>query len=492
MLVAGAMSIEGNSQQGANIVQKKDKKGKLNWLPELMQLRPYGESGLTKGVRGMMNIWSPLTLGFLVFIAFVWYEFGLLAFTKPFAIALALVVPSFLLVMDIINFIKDEDDAKWWINYSRIGLSVVLTLFTSVAFQLSVFHDDITDLQRAKIVHVAHDKIDAAWNPQIKTAEANLASVNTQIDTDRAALAAQQKTEMDQSLATEKGAIDAIQHNTAHAALAYDSASKAKALRKDADARHLATEALREKQKTESAAFDAGIEGKRKAPQVAIVALREQKSQEEKSLKTLSNTAVETKYGVVIKTGLVDQLKTLYIELPAANESAFSIWLGIFMCYVLIFILELGPFLARNLAKQDLADYYRQSLQKALQTKRDNMYAEICIAAAPAMNAISEWRKACDEEIGNGIPSHAELNNVLRRQWTLLVDAHVTTMYVEAAKRGDAGLELLGQFLEKNGYPDLRDSNRYWFCPEEEAATRWNFKATARGNVAHLPARTHS
>ncbi len=472
--------------------QEKDKKNKgkdgMNWLRELMQLQPYGIPK-EKTVRTVMNIWAPLALVFSGFISFVWFKFGLIAFSLGFAIALAIVLPAFILVMDILNFVKNEKRTSSWVNYGRIGISFVLTLFTSLAWQLDFFHGDITDLQRATIVTVAHDKINAVWNPQIKSAEDNVVTVNKQIDTDRTNMAEAQKKEMDQALELEKAAVDAVRRKTERTSIALDAASKVKILRKDAGAQHDAIGTLRTKQKEETDAFDAKIIGKRKGPQDTVTTLRVKKAQEEKNLQTLSNAEVESKYGVVIKTGMIDQIGTLYSELPKTKGS--SVWWGLLGCFALVFILELGPFFARNLATRDLAEYYMKDLQDAIKAARVAALDEIGIKATPAMEAISTWRKAVDTDLEQGVESLDDLNAMLRKLWNTHVDGPVTAMYIAAAKKGDEGVELLDEFLAKNGHGDLHYEKKPWLCKDAaQAKELWNWEPRQRNsNVSHLPAR---
>ena len=69
----------------------------LKWLRELLQLQPYGDSGLDKAGQGFQNVWSLLFCISVLSFAGLWLHFGMLVFSNiAISIFFAVLVPFFL------------------------------------------------------------------------------------------------------------------------------------------------------------------------------------------------------------------------------------------------------------------------------------------------------------------------------------------------------------------------------------------------------------
>lgn len=444
----------------------------LKWLRELLQLQPYGDSGLDKAGQGFQNVWSLLFCISVLSFGGLWFHFGMLVFSNiAISIFFAVLVPFFLGSLDVLNFRKDEERTPKSVNRGRVALAFIFTLFSFQVLALSFFHTDILTMQRTLLVERANAKIAEKWDPQLKTAEANLAVENAKLEQDRKTLKARQKQELDQVLAAEKAAMDAVQKNALSATS--NANLRGRALQKAVDAQRANIESMQKKHAEEMLAFDKNAPA-RSAAEDIVVNLRAKKAEESRLVLQKPQADIEKHYGVVAKDGIIDQAGILYVDLPEAKGA--SVWGILFACFIIVFLLELGPFFARSFAPASLADYYKQPYQDKLASARDTAYAEICNAGAPVMEAISAWRRSVDEAIATkGAPTLEAFNELLRQGWVEHVDPKVTKLYNLSAGKGDAGAELLARFLAAHGHTDLRYETRPWRVDAQSAAEKWQW-----------------
>ena len=456
------------------------KRDPMNWLREKLGLQPY-KYGLCKPAIQNMNTFVASLLIMTGFTAFVWYELGQLFFPKSaYSTALMLAVAGLMFTIEKSFFQRDRDRDTFFKQGLRVGIALMLACFTFQSFALYVLHDDIESFKRSELITSAKDIAAKKWDAQIATEEQNLAAVIKTNAADRAAKQVEQIKELDAALtAADESNKTSLRLKTR----SYDYDAMASAKKIDKETAKLREAAVKKKldQAAELTTLDAGLKEKQTKAEETLKALRASKAEETRRVRDLDNKALEKNYGLLIKHGPIDDVETLYMDVPKQRKTAWAFIIG---CFALVFTIDLIAFLITIYAPEEVQNYFSKAWQKAREDEVQALRNNILNAGAEVITAIAEWRKFVDAGISEMTtrPSLVEFEDALRCCWTNYVDGKVAALHIASinpnAELQKEATSVLKEFLEHNDFVEngLSYKDKPWIAhgiTYESICDRW-------------------
>ena len=442
------------------------KRDLMNWLREKMGFHPY-KYGLNKPTIQNMNTSVVALLIMTGFTAFVWYELGQLFFPKSaYSTALMIAVAGLMFTIEKSFYQRDRDRDTFFKQGLRVGIALMLACFTFQSFALYVLHDDIESFKRSELITSAKDIVAKKWDAQIATEEQNLAAVIKTNAADRAAKQAEQVKELDAAnLAADESNKTSLRLKTR----SYDYDAMASAKKIDKETAKLREAAAKKKidQEEELTTLDETLKEKQTKAEDTLKALRASKAEETRRVRDLDNKALEKNYGLLIRSGPIDDVETLYMDVPKQRKTAWAFIIG---CFALVFAIDLIAFLITIYAPEEVNNYFSKEWQKKREDEVQALRNTILEAGAKVIISISEWRKVVDTKISEmtSRPTPIEFEDTLRALWTSTVDGNVAALHVAAtdpnAELQKEATDVLNEFLAQNDFVEngLSYKDRPW------------------------------